>query len=304
MTPIHAFHPDRPSSMDSPTNNADTSWLSSHLIKRRPPKALVPPISLFSCNWLFGVPNKETNCRAAKPDHCHWHLIWDHRRTAPWCGEGRWSTHGGRWQSCWRVGWWLLMLCVVCFVFCVLCACIINYSIFFYFFANQLGKINLDKVQMGKLCTTVNKKPPRKHPDIIRCASVEWFIQVAHNLTLIRELYCVLWGRKNGARNVLRKARFSKVLHLPFFDDKMCYSGDILHTTRKGTHLDNDSCLPIYKKDHGDVRYSATNPVRTELHFSTLCQGHGDYGIVGRVVVCGGCRALFLFQESRLGGIV
>ncbi len=47
----------------------------------------------------------------------------------------------------------------------------------------------------------------------------------------------------------------------------MCYSGDILHTTRKGTHLDNDSCLPIYKKYHGDVRYSATNPVRTELHF-------------------------------------
>jgi len=63
--------------------------------------------------------------------------------------------------------------CVFCIMFCVLCACIINYSIFFYFFANQLGKINLDKVQMGKLCTTVNKKPPRKHPDIIRCASVE-----------------------------------------------------------------------------------------------------------------------------------
>ena len=59
----------------------------------------------------------------------------------------------------------------------------------------------------------------------------------------------VLWGRKNGAKYVLRKARFSEVLYLPFFDEKMRYSGDILRTARKVTHLDNDtSCLPIYKK--------------------------------------------------------
>ncbi len=29
--------------------------------------------------------------------------------------------HGKRWQSCWKVGWWWLMLAVVCFVFFVLC---------------------------------------------------------------------------------------------------------------------------------------------------------------------------------------
>ena len=66
------------------------------------------------------------------------------------------------------------MLVVVCFVFCVLCvvfACVI--IIIAYFLANQLVEINLDKEQKSKLCTTVNKKPPQKHPDIIRCASMD-----------------------------------------------------------------------------------------------------------------------------------
>ena len=103
------------------------------------------------------------------------------------------STHGGRGQSRRRVGWRImLVLVVVCFVFCVLCCVYLRnyYSIIFNFLDNQLIEIDRDKGQICKLCSTVNRKPPQKHPYIIRCASVEWFIQVAQNLTLMRELYC------------------------------------------------------------------------------------------------------------------
>ena len=49
--------------------------------------------------------------------------------------------------------------------------------------SNQLVNIDRDKGQISKLCAAVNKKPPQKHPDIIRCLSVEWFTQVKQNLT-------------------------------------------------------------------------------------------------------------------------
>ena len=100
--------------------------------------------------------------------------------------------HGNRWQSRWRVGQRQLMLFVVCFnVLCVLCCvCLHKYSIFFYFLANQLVNINRDKGQINKLCAAVNKKPPQNHPDIIRCLSMEWFIQVKHNLILMQEWHC------------------------------------------------------------------------------------------------------------------
>ncbi len=117
-----------------------------------------------------------------------------------------WSTHGGRGQSRWEVGWWHLMLvllcvlCVVCCVLCVLCCvlCVVCCVLCVVLcllanlinLANQLVEIDQGIVQISKLCSTVNKKSSQKHPDFIRCASVEWFIQVAHNLTLKWELYC------------------------------------------------------------------------------------------------------------------
>ena len=47
---------------------------------------------------------------------------------------------------------------VVCLVYCVLCiVCLLAYSINFYYLANQLVEINRYKVQISKLCSTVNK---------------------------------------------------------------------------------------------------------------------------------------------------
>ncbi len=84
------------------------------------------------------------------------------------------------------------MLVVVCFVFCVLCCVCLRdyYSIIFYFLAYQLVEIDLYKAQISKLCSTVNKKPPQKHPDIFICPNMEWFIPMGQNLTLMWELYC------------------------------------------------------------------------------------------------------------------
>jgi hypothetical protein len=67
----------------------------------------------------------------------------------------------------------VVLCCVVlcCVVLC--CVCLHNYSIIFNFLANQLINIDRDKGQTSKLCTTVYKKPPQKHPYIIRCSSVE-----------------------------------------------------------------------------------------------------------------------------------
>ena len=68
------------------------------------------------------------------------------------------------------------MLIVVCCVFCVLCVELCLLAQLFYYFlflVNQLVEIDWDKVQISKLCATVNKKPPQKHPDIVRCASIE-----------------------------------------------------------------------------------------------------------------------------------
>ena len=46
------------------------------------------------------------------------------------------------------------LLCVVCVVCVVLCFACVFYS----FLANQLVEIDGDKVQISKLCSTVNKK--------------------------------------------------------------------------------------------------------------------------------------------------
>jgi len=62
------------------------------------------------------------------------------------------------------------VLCVLCFVCCVVFACLFY---ILYFLASQLVEIDWDKGQISKLCSTVNKKPPQKHPDYIICANVE-----------------------------------------------------------------------------------------------------------------------------------
>ena len=46
----------------------------------------------------------------------------------------------------------------------------------------------------------------------------------------------LFWPPFECATSVIRKARFSQVLYLAFFDGKMCYSGDILRTARKLKH--------------------------------------------------------------------
>jgi hypothetical protein len=70
------------------------------------------------------------------------------------------------------------MLFVVCFcVFVFLCfvCCVVFACEFYllYILADQHVEINRDKGQISKLCSTVNTKPPQKHPDIIICANVE-----------------------------------------------------------------------------------------------------------------------------------
>jgi hypothetical protein len=176
-------------------------------IKRRPQKALASPISLFFRAWLFGIQINGTNSRAAKPDH--WCLSWYHMRT--WCHVS-WARLTYPWREMTKpLEGRAVTAHAGCCVFCVcvlFCVCLRNYSWYiFLFLANQLVEIDRDKVQIRKLCASVNKKPPWKHPYIIRCASVEWFIQVAQNLTLARELYCGVG--KNCAKIVLRRARFS-----------------------------------------------------------------------------------------------
>ena len=50
---------------------------------------------------------------------------------------------------------------------------LLNKNYILYFLASQLVEIDWDKGQISKLCSTVNKKPPQKHPDYIICANVE-----------------------------------------------------------------------------------------------------------------------------------
>jgi hypothetical protein len=161
-------------------------------MKRRPPKAVAPSLSLFIRVWSFRVQNKGTT--AMPPNHLARtaRLAWDHRRTLyhvfrapqtyPW--RERAKLPEGRVEAA-HVG---------CCVFCVLCVMLylLAYLFFYYYYylANQLVEIDLDKGQISKLCSTVNKKPPQKHPDIIICPNMEWFIPMGQNLTLMRELYC------------------------------------------------------------------------------------------------------------------
>jgi hypothetical protein len=52
----------------------------------------------------------------------------------------------------------------------------------------------------------------------------------------------------------------------------------------------------VFAKRFNNMQYSASNLVCMELDFSALC--HGDYGVVGRVVVCGCVSSSVFFQKS------
>ncbi len=97
-------------------------WLLFILIKRWPPKAKAPPLSLLFDASYFASPSEQTNDSKRNPDS-----------SRPAHGIGEWRRHDlvvpllypwrERGQSHWRVGWhvssyWLLCLCVLCDVFC------------------------------------------------------------------------------------------------------------------------------------------------------------------------------------------
>jgi hypothetical protein len=92
------------------------------LIKRRPPKAKAPPLSLLFDASYFASLSEQTNDSERNPDSSRpVHGVGERQHhdlvvllLYPWRERG---------QSHWRVGWhgpscWLLCLCVLCFVFC------------------------------------------------------------------------------------------------------------------------------------------------------------------------------------------
>ncbi len=121
--PPHTFWPGLASSPTHPlTPTLSSIWLLFILIKRQPPKAKAPPLSLLFNASYFASPSEQTNDSERNPNGLRpAHGIGERRRhdlvvplLYPWRDRG---------QSCWGVGWhgsscWLLCLCVLCFVFC------------------------------------------------------------------------------------------------------------------------------------------------------------------------------------------
>ncbi len=121
--PPHTFRPGLASSPTHPLMSIPSPiWLLFILIKRRPPKAKAPPLSLLFDASYFVSPSEQINDSERNPDS-----------SRPVHGIGEWRRHDllapllypwrERGQSHWRVGWqgsscWLLCLCVLCFVFC------------------------------------------------------------------------------------------------------------------------------------------------------------------------------------------
>ena len=98
-----------------PSLTPTLGWLLHCLIKWQPSKGIAPPISLSLCLVILDLNqgNWPLCCQA----------LWCVPCMEPWGDATSWvgSTHGERGQSLWGVGWWRLMLFVVCFVFCLLC---------------------------------------------------------------------------------------------------------------------------------------------------------------------------------------
>ncbi len=121
--PPHMFRPGLASSPMHPLTLTPSSILLLFiLIKRHPPKAKAPPLSLLFDASYFASPSKQTNNSKRKPDSSRpAHGVGERRRhdlVAPLLHP--WRERG---QSRWRVGWhgsscWLLCLCVLCFEFC------------------------------------------------------------------------------------------------------------------------------------------------------------------------------------------
>jgi hypothetical protein len=119
----HTFRPGLASSPTHPLTSTPSSiWLLFILIKRRPPKAKAPPLSLLFDASYFASPSEQTNASERNPDSSQpAHGVgerWRHDLVAPLLYP--WRERG---QSRWRVGWhgsscWLMCLCVLCFVFC------------------------------------------------------------------------------------------------------------------------------------------------------------------------------------------
>jgi hypothetical protein len=140
-------------------------------MKRRPPKAKAPPLSLLFDASYFASPSKQTNNSERNPDGL-WpaHGVGEQRRHVlvapllyPWRERG---------QSCWRVGWhgstcWLLCLCVLCFVFSaasktircsrVTISHILKSEFMSYVFwrVPLLIKLRLEKITTGKKGTVI-----------------------------------------------------------------------------------------------------------------------------------------------------
>jgi hypothetical protein len=121
--PPHTFWPGLASSPTHPLTLTPSSiWLLFILIKRWPPFAKAPPLSLLFDASYFASPSKQTNNSKRNPNGSQSaHGVGErrcHDLVAPLLYPWR-----ERWQSHWRVGWhssscWLLCLCVLCFVFC------------------------------------------------------------------------------------------------------------------------------------------------------------------------------------------
>ncbi len=121
--PPHTFRLGLASSPTHPLMSTPSSiWLSFILIKRWPPKAKAPPLSLLFDASYFASPSNQTNNSERNPNGSRpAHGVgerWCHDLVAPLLYP--WRERG---QSHWRVGWhgsscWLLCLCVLCFVFC------------------------------------------------------------------------------------------------------------------------------------------------------------------------------------------
>ncbi len=122
--PPHTFQPSlAPSPMHPLMSTLSSIWLLFILIKRQPPKANAPPLSLLFDASYFASPSKQTNDSKCNPNSLQpAHGIGEqqhHDLVAPLLHP--WKERG---QSRWRVGWptylvsCCVWLCVLCFVFC------------------------------------------------------------------------------------------------------------------------------------------------------------------------------------------
>jgi hypothetical protein len=122
--PPHTFRPGLASSpMHQLMSTPSSIWLLFILMKRQPPKAKAPPLSLLFVAFYLASPSKQTNDSERNPNSSRpAHGIGERRRhdlvttALPMEREGTKLLEG-------RVAWLILLVVVsVCVVFCVLCS--------------------------------------------------------------------------------------------------------------------------------------------------------------------------------------